>query len=109
MRVRQTTTPKPAKPKLVRPLHAAGPHGYPRTSSTPTLARFCFSAVLSQATGMSTLAYARANCSTPLGVNSQPACVGPFDHLDDVVLVPKAHNVSNEDAAGRSSDHAPVP
>jgi hypothetical protein len=45
------------------------------------------SAVRAQATGISTLAYARPELFDPLGINSQPAFEGPIADVDEPKVV----------------------
>jgi CubicO group peptidase (beta-lactamase class C family) len=65
------------KPKLVRRLLMAGPEGDPGTFVYSNVGPHLLSAVLAQATGTSTLAYARRELFDPAR-DQQPACVrGP--------------------------------
>ena len=76
-----------ARPRLVRRVLTAGPEVDPGTFVYSNVGPHLLSAVLAQATGMSTLAYARRELFEPLGINSQPAFEGPIaqrDHPDVV-------------------------
>jgi CubicO group peptidase (beta-lactamase class C family) len=70
--------PEPAKPQLVRRVLTAGPDGDPGTFVYSDIGPHLLSAVLAQATGLSTLAYARRELFDPLGIDSQPAFEGPI-------------------------------
>jgi CubicO group peptidase (beta-lactamase class C family) len=74
--------PEPAKPKLVRRVLAAGPDGDPRTFAYTNIGPHLLSAALVQATGMSTLAYARRELFEPLGISSKPSFEGPVTDGD---------------------------
>jgi CubicO group peptidase (beta-lactamase class C family) len=74
--------PEPAKPKLVRRVLAAGPDGDPGTFAYTNIGPHLLSAALVQATGMSTLAYARRELFEPLGISSKPAFEGPVADAD---------------------------
>jgi CubicO group peptidase (beta-lactamase class C family) len=79
--------PEPTRPRLVRRILTAGPDGDPGTFAYSDIGPHLLSAVLAQATGMSTLAYARRELFDPLGIKSQPAFEGPIaqrDHPDVV-------------------------
>jgi CubicO group peptidase (beta-lactamase class C family) len=74
--------PEPAKPQLVRRILKAGPDGDPGTFVYSDIGPHLLSAVLGQATGMSTLAYARRELFDPLGIDSRPAFEGPIADVD---------------------------
>jgi CubicO group peptidase (beta-lactamase class C family) len=76
-----------AKPQLVRRLLMAGPEGDPGTFVYSNVGPHLLSAVLAQATGLSTLAYARRELFDPLGINSQPAFEGPMAQRDNPEVV----------------------
>jgi CubicO group peptidase (beta-lactamase class C family) len=76
-----------ATPKLVRRLLMAGPEADPGKFVYSNVGPHLLSAVLAQATGMSTLAYARRELFNPLGINSQPAFEGPVAERDNPVVV----------------------
>ena len=81
--------PEPAKPQLVRRVLKAGPDGDPGTFAYAGIGPHLLSAVLAQATGISTLAYARRELFDPRGINTQPAFEGPIADADkpDVVTM----------------------
>ena len=81
--------PEPAKPQLVRRVLKAGPDGDPGTFAYAGIGPHLLSAVVAQATGISTLAYARRELFDPLGINTQPAFEGPIADADksDVVTM----------------------
>jgi CubicO group peptidase (beta-lactamase class C family) len=74
--------PEPAKAQLVRRVLTAGPDGDPGTFVYSDIGPHLLSAVLAQATGLSTLAYARRELFDPLGIDSQPAFEGPIADAD---------------------------
>ena len=76
-----------ARPKLVRRVLMAGPEVDPGRFVYSNVGPHLLSAVLAQATGMSTLAYARRELFEPLGINSQPAFEGPIAQRDNPVVV----------------------
>jgi CubicO group peptidase (beta-lactamase class C family) len=76
-----------ARPKLVRPALVEGPEVHPGTFVYSNVGPHLLSAVLVQATGMSTLAYARRELFDPLGINSQPAFEGPIAQRDNPTVV----------------------
>jgi CubicO group peptidase (beta-lactamase class C family) len=69
-------------PELVRRVLKAGPEVDPGTFVYSNVGPHLLSAVLAQAAGMSTLAYARRELFDPLGINSQPAFEGPIAQRD---------------------------
>ena len=79
--------PEPAKPKLVRRILTTGPDGDPGTFAYTNLGPHLLSAILVQATGMSTLAYARRELFEPLGISSHPAYQGPIAEVDKPEVV----------------------
>jgi CubicO group peptidase (beta-lactamase class C family) len=79
--------PEPAKPKLVRRIVTHGPDGHPGTFVYAYIGPHLLSAVLVQATGMSTLAYARRELFDPLGIKSRPAYEGPAADVDKPEVV----------------------
>jgi CubicO group peptidase (beta-lactamase class C family) len=79
--------PEPAKPQLVRRVLRAGPDGDPGTFAYSDIGPHLLSAVMAQATGMSTLAYARRELFDPLGIDSQPAFEGPVADVDEPDVV----------------------
>jgi CubicO group peptidase (beta-lactamase class C family) len=81
--------PQPAKPQLVRRVLRQGPDGDPGTFAYTDVGPHLLSAVLVQATGMSTLAYARRELFDPLGIKSQPAFEGPITDADKPEVVNK--------------------
>jgi len=76
-----------ARPKLVRRVLKAGPEVDPGTFVYSNVGPHLLSAALAQATGMSTLAYARHELFDPLGINSQPAFEGPIAQRDNPAVV----------------------
>ena len=70
--------PKPAKPQLVRRVLTAGPDGDPGTFAYSDIGPHLLSAVLAQATGTSTLAYARRELLDPLGITASPGSRARF-------------------------------
>ena len=76
-----------AKPKLVRRLLMAGPEGDPGTFVYSNVGPHLLSAVLAQASGTSTLAYAQRVLFDPLGIKSQPAFEGPMARRDNPGVV----------------------
>jgi CubicO group peptidase (beta-lactamase class C family) len=56
--------------------------GHPGTFVYSDIGPHLLSAVLGQATGMSTLAYARRELFDPLGIDSRPAFEGPIADVD---------------------------
>jgi CubicO group peptidase (beta-lactamase class C family) len=81
--------PEPTRPKLVRRILMAGPDGDLGTFVYSNIGPHLLSAVLAQATRMSTLAYARRELFDPLGINSQPAFEGPIAQRDSPEVVSK--------------------
>jgi CubicO group peptidase (beta-lactamase class C family) len=79
--------PEPTRPKLVRRILMAGPDGDLGTFVYSDIGPHLLSAVLAQAAGMSTLAYARRELFDPLGINSQPAFEGPIAQRDSPEVV----------------------
>jgi CubicO group peptidase (beta-lactamase class C family) len=65
----------------------AGPEVDPGTFVYSNVGPHLLSAVLAQATGMSTLAYARRELFDPLGIDSQPAFEGPVAQRDSPEVV----------------------
>jgi CubicO group peptidase (beta-lactamase class C family) len=78
-----------ATPELVRRVLIAGPEVEPGTFVYSNVGPHLLSAVLAQAAGMSTLAYARRELFDPLGINSQPAFEGPIAQRDSPEVVSK--------------------
>ncbi len=76
-----------AKLSLVRRLLMAGPEGDPGGFIYSNVGPHLLSAVLAQASGTSTLAYARRELFGPLGINSQPAFQGPMAQRDNPDVV----------------------
>jgi CubicO group peptidase (beta-lactamase class C family) len=76
-----------ATPNLVRRVLMAGPEADPGRFVYSNVGPHLLSAVLAQATGMSTLAYARRELFDPLGINSQPAFEGPIAQRDNPMVV----------------------
>jgi len=81
--------PDPIKPQLVKRVLRAGPDGDPGTFAYSDIGPHLVSAVLAQATGMSTLAYARRELFGPLGIDSRPAFEGPIADVDKPYVVNK--------------------
>ena len=76
-----------ARPKLVRRVLIAGPEVDPGRFVYSNVGPHLLSAVLAEATGMSTLAYARRELFDPLGINSEPAFEGPIAQRDNPDVV----------------------
>jgi CubicO group peptidase (beta-lactamase class C family) len=76
-----------ARPQLARRVLTAGPEVDPGRFVYSNVGPHLLSAVLAQATGMSTLAYARRELFDPLGIKSQPAFEGPIAQRDNPDVV----------------------
>jgi hypothetical protein len=79
--------PKPAGLQLVRRILREGPDGNPGTFAYSDIGTHLLSAGLAQATGMTTLAYARRELFDPLGIDSQPPFEGPIADVDKPEVV----------------------